>query len=57
MKVIFRSPAAVGRTSVSKAPATEAGAAAIRTSGIIRKANPFIFYLLLNLSGSQFPAA
>ena len=43
MKVIFRSPAAVGRTSVSKAPATEAGAAAIRTSGIMKKANPFIF--------------
>src|SRR3989339_347384 len=54
MKVIFRSPPAVGRTSVSNAAASPPGATAIITIGIIRKDNLFMLFLLSNLSGSRF---
>ncbi len=45
MKVTSRSPAAVGRTSVSNPPAAPAGTTAMRTSGIINSDIPFMLSL------------
>jgi hypothetical protein len=41
--------------ALTKAPATEAGAAAMSSIGNIRKDDPSIFYLPLNLPGFNLP--